>query len=62
MLNEDSDGEDIMTERLLNDQEKEEIKKAVFENAQQSIIEGNSDEDYSSVEEYDRVVEEPPKK
>ena len=57
VFNDDSEGEDITTERLLNDHEKEEIKRAVFENAQQSIIDGSSDS-YSSVEE----DEQPPKK
>ena len=33
LLNDDSEGEDITTERLLNDDEKEEIKRAVFQNA-----------------------------
>ena len=34
VLNNDSESEDITTERLLNDEEKEEIKRAVFQNAQ----------------------------
>jgi hypothetical protein len=58
VLNNDSESEDITTERLLNDEEKEEIKRAVFQNAQQSIVDGSTDS-YSSVEDDDKVVEQP---
>ena len=55
LLNEDSfDESDITTDRLLTEADKEEIKRAMFQNAQTSIIEGNS-ESYSSVEGDDKV-------